>query len=70
MVVYPFNLGTQEAEAEAGTSLNSRPTWTYGSNSGQPGLHSQTLSLKKIKESFLGLLAKIKCKKIKECTIP
>jgi hypothetical protein len=47
VVAYSFNPSTWEAEA--GGFLNSRPAWSTEWVPGQPGLHRETLSQKKIK---------------------
>ena len=47
-MVHNFDPSTREtetkAEAEAGRSLSSRPTWFIEGVPGQPGLHGETLS--------------------------
>ena len=50
-MAHAFNGGTQEAEA--GRSLSSRPAWSTERVPGQPGLHRETLSLKKKKNNCL-----------------
>jgi hypothetical protein len=47
VVVHTFNPSTQEAEA--GRFLSSRPAWSTKGVPGQPGLHRETLFLKKQK---------------------
>jgi hypothetical protein len=46
MVVHAFNPSTQEAEAEAGEFLSSRPAWSTKWIPGQPGLYRENLSWK------------------------
>jgi hypothetical protein len=46
VVAHAFNPSTQEAEAEAGGFLSSRPAWSTEWVLGQPGLYRETLSQK------------------------
>jgi hypothetical protein len=48
-MAYAFNPSTWEAEA--GGFLSSRPAWSTEGVPGQPGLHRETLSLKKKKKT-------------------
>ena len=43
MVAHALILSTQEAEAEAGGFLSSRPAWSTEQVLGQPELHRETL---------------------------
>jgi hypothetical protein len=49
VVAHAFNPSTWEAEA--GGFLSSRPAWSTKRVPGQPGLHRETLSQKKTKET-------------------
>ena len=49
VVAHTFNSNTPEAEAEAGGSLSSKPSWAIDQIPEQIGLHKETQCLKKKK---------------------